>query len=1028
MRLIFISIFFCVMLMAWTSAVSGQDVKEVEALNKQILQLHQQGQYAQALEMAIKALKLSEDTLGPEHPETATCLNDLGGMYQSLGDYTNAETMFERGLVIREKVLGPEHQYTARNLMNLGSLYLQMGKYARAEPLLLRALAINQKVLGAETLATATSLSNLGVLYKDMGDYAKSESYFEQVLAIDRKVHGPENRNTAMALNNLASIQLFTGEYDRAEPLLNQALAIREKALGLEHPLTGQTLQVLGTLYYKMGDYARSESFYQRALSIQEKNPGPEHPDTAITLSGLGMLYMDMGDYNKAMPLYLRTLKIQEKVFGPEHPTVAGTLERLGALYQKTGNFAQADSIDQRVLEIDEKTLGPEHPATAAAIANLGALYEGMKDLPKAESYDKRALAIREKVLGPEHPDLSPTLNNLASVYGKMGEYTNAETLFLRALDIEDRVLGRDNPHRAMCLANLATTYFDLQKTNESLEFADKAEQSSLGMLNNILSFTSEQERLNYEMHNDPYILFASLNDAPRVALAILRHKGVVLDSLLEDRLVAGASQNPEDRALIEQLGPAKQQLTQLLMSVPKDTKLETLKSRAETRDKLSRQVEQLEGALAQKVAGFGHARRALTVTVDEVQKAIPPRTALVEFIRYHHYLGRQQWESRYGAVILASKGEPQWVCLGAAAAIEKNVLICQQSVRDKESKNEALLSSALHGLFEHVWKPIQTVLPSEAKTIVLSPDASLNFVSFATLLTPHNKFLCENYSFRYIASGRDLLRKPAKSSGQDMVIFAAPDYIAGGQIDLPETGVQLLPLPHLAKNAADLEAEVKPWNWPVRIYSGVEATETQLRAIHSPRILHFSTHGFFLPETMGGPARFSFLGCMTDSKGLQQQVTLKNPMYRSGIALAGAQVTLDAWKRGETPPTDSDGILSAEEVGDLDLHGTWLVVLSACDTGIGQSRSGEGVMGLRRGFAQAGAQNLLMTLWPVFDVPSGQLMLDFYSALHQNNNPSEALAKVQKNWLVKLHQKVGLLPAVVMAGAFIVNSQGPIQ
>jgi CHAT domain-containing protein len=224
------------------------------------------------------------------------------------------------------------------------------------------------------------------------------------------------------------------------------------------------------------------------------------------------------------------------------------------------------------------------------------------------------------------------------------------------------------------------------------------------------------------------------------------------------------------------------------------------------------------------------------------------------------------------------------------------------------------------------------------------------------------------------------------------------------------------------------LEAQARRWNWPVQAYSGAQASETQLRNIHSPRILHFSTHGFFLPETMEGPARSSFLSWLTDSKGEQQQVTLKNPMYRSGVALAGAQITLDAWKCGETPPTDGDGILTAEEVGNLDLRGTWLVVLAACDTGIGEPRSGEGVMGLRRGFVQAGAQNLLMTLWPVFDVSSGELMLDFYSALHQNNNPSEALARVQRVWLVKLRSKYGLLPAVVMAGAFIVNSQGPVQ
>jgi tetratricopeptide (TPR) repeat protein len=151
MRVNFISIVSSALLLAWTSDASDQDVNEVEAFNKQILQLHQQGQYTQAMALAVKALKFSEDTLGPEHPETANCLNDLGGMYQSLGDYTNAETMFERGLAIREKVLGPEHQYTARNLMNLGSVYMQMGKYTNAEPLLLRALAINQKVLGPET-------------------------------------------------------------------------------------------------------------------------------------------------------------------------------------------------------------------------------------------------------------------------------------------------------------------------------------------------------------------------------------------------------------------------------------------------------------------------------------------------------------------------------------------------------------------------------------------------------------------------------------------------------------------------------------------------------------------------------------------------------------------------------------------------------------------------------------------------------------------------------------------------------------
>ena len=1020
-------------LLFWGPNVLGQtasnpEVDKVEAMNGQILALYRQGQYTQALDLAVKALKLSEDTLGPEHPETATCLNDLGGMYENLGDYTNAEAMFKRGLEIREKVLGPEHPFTARSLQNLGSIYTQMGQYTNAEPLLLRGLAINEKVTGSNSVATGISVAGLGNLYRDMGDYGKAKSCFERSLAICEETSGPEHPNTATALNNLAVIDISMGDYANAEPLLQRVLSISEKLLGPEHPNTGRTLSALGALYLYMGDYAKSESFYQRALAVLEKNPGPDHPDTAITLGGLGMLYMNMGDYGKAAPMFERALKIQEKTLGPNHPAVAIILGKLAGLYEKTGDFARADLLEQQVLSIDQKSLGPEHPQTAIGLLNLGALYEKMGDYSKAESYDKQALAIQEKVLGAEHPELAASLNNLSSVYSKTGDFAKAEPLLRRAVEIDEKVLGPDNPATANSLANLATLYFDLQKTNEALQYADKAEQSRLGMLDNILSFTSEQQRLDYEAQIDPYVLFASLNDGPRMALAILRHKGVVLDSLLEDRVVAQASQNPEDRTLIEQLGPAKKQLTELLMTAPADLKPETLKNLAESREQLSRQVEQLEGALARNVAGFGHARRALTVTFEQVQKAIPPQAVLLEFIFYDHYLGHQQWEKRYGAVILAANGEPKWVCLGAATNITRNVLACQQAVRDPERNEEAKLSAALHQLYKQAWEPLEAFFPPGTKTVIISPDASLNFVSFATLLSADDRFLAEKYSIRYVASGRDLLREPAKSSSREMVVFAAPDYMAGGQTNPAENELRLAPLPYFATNAAALEAQAKAWNWPVQVYSGAGATETQVRALHSPRILHFATHGFFLPETIKGPDRLSLLGFTFESKETRTRVRLQNPMYRSGVALAGAQVTLDAWLHGEIPPTDTDGILTAEEVGGLDLRGTWLVVLSACDTGIGQPRFGEGVMGLRRGFIQAGAQNLLMTLWPVFDVPSGQLMLNFYSKLHEDNNPPEALAEVQRDWLVKLRAETSLLPAVVMAGAFIISSQGPVQ
>jgi CHAT domain-containing protein len=163
----------------------------------------------------------------------------------------------------------------------------------------------------------------------------------------------------------------------------------------------------------------------------------------------------------------------------------------------------------------------------------------------------------------------------------------------------------------------------------------------------------------------------------------------------------------------------------------------------------------------------------------------------------------------------------------------------------------------------------------------------------------------------------------------------------------------------------------------------------------------------------------------LNDRQSVTKSKFFENPMHRSGLALAGAQNTVEAWKREEVPPVENDGILTAEDVSTLDLQGTWLVTLSACDTGSGEARAGEGVMGLRRGFIQAGAQNLLVTLWPISDEVTVQIMSDFYEAAHKTGNAPEALAEVQRNWLVKLRTEKGLMQAVNLAGPLIMSSQG---
>jgi len=383
---------------------------------------------------------------------------------------------------------------------------------------------------------------------------------------------------------------------------------------------------------------------------------------------------------------------------------------------------------------------------------------------------------------------------------------------------------------------------------------------------------------------------------------------------------------------------------------------------------------------------------------------------------------------------VIPPSGETKWVPLGDAAEIEKNVGLYQKSVRGKT--DEATLSSLLKALNNQVWAPIQKALPAGTTTVIVSPDAELSFVSFATVLTADDRFVSEKYSVRYVASGRDLLRKAKAPAGPKttMRVFANPDFggIAAAQpvdqknvvalrsVEMRDLqGISLPSLPGTEKESAELEARAKKSGWQPQTYLGPNATKAELQKVNSPRILHLATHGFFLPEIDLGTAK---------SAGDAAEIPkgkLVNPMHRSGIAMAGAQRTLQAWAKGEVPPIENDGIVTAEDVGGLKLDSTWLVVLSACDTGGGEARAGEGVMGLRRGFVQAGAQNLLMTLWPISDETTVQIMLDFYDAAFKNGNAPQALADTQRDWLVKLRKERGLLQAVQLAGPFIMSSQG---
>jgi CHAT domain-containing protein/Tfp pilus assembly protein PilF len=999
------------------------------SLNNLALLYYQMSKYGQAEPLYLEALRIRKKVLGAEHPMVATSLNNLGGLYEDMGNYGQAEPLYLEALRIRKKMLGVEHPDVATSLNNLAVLYDDMGNYAQAERLYLEALRIRKKVLGAEHPAVAVSLNNLANLYGEMGNYGQAEPLHLEALRIQKKVLGAEHPDVATSLNNLAAFYHEMGNYGQAEPLYLEALRIRKKVLGAEHPDVATSLNNLGGLYSDMGNYGQAEPLYLEALRIRRKVLGAEHPDVANSLNNLAELYRDMGNYGQAEPLQLEALRIRKQVLGAEHPTVTTSLNNLALLYYELGNYSQAEPLYLEALRIRKKVLGAEHPMVATSLNNLGGLYEHMGKYTQAEPLYLEALRIRKQVLGAEHPDVANSLHNLAGLYSHMGDYGQAEPFCLEALRIQNKVFGSVHPDTIRSVENLVCLDLDLGRQQDAGELARRVSTDQLALFAKILSFTSEQQRLAYQKTTDFFSYLAvTPNNDEQLGLVTLRCKGAVLDSLIEDQTFYRA----KDRVaggenLLQKLALDRQEIDKLLLGSSQPA--------AQTQgkvDALQQEVQAIESKLAASFTGAGGSRRALSVTPAEISSALPWDTVLVEYLRYYRYLGRGNWQPAYGAMLLLPGAQPKFVALPSDSV--NSAIKRYRHLANQDDSDDATVTKVLSELYGDLWDPIQKLLPNGVKRVIISPDGQLNFVSFATLLDSDQQFLAEKFALEYVTTGRDLLESVKSQDGRDCVLVGNPDFegtllasadrvqTRGVKMRGRETenleDLQFASLTGTEAEVDEISKAIQAERWDTTVLTGRAATKAALLALHHPYILHIATHGFFEPVDAGEPEN--------EGKNPIQENRRKyfnNPMHRSGLALAGANLTVAAWRQKNPPETD--GILTAEDAGTLDLEGTWLVILSACDTGAGESSDGEGVMGLRRGFLEAGAQNLLMTLWPVNDQATVDLMKDFYAVALDNHNAPLALAEVQRDWLVKLHKERGVAAAVQLAGSFILTFRG---
>ena len=430
-------------------------------LDKQVNNLFSQGKYAEATPLALKSLSVRREILGNKHPDTATSLNNLSGLYFNQAQYAKAEPLLLEALKIWREALGNKHPNIADSLNNLGGLYDAQAQYSKAEPLYLEALKIRRETLGNKHLSTANSINNLAALYQAQAQYAKAEPLFLEALKIKREALGNKHPDTATSLNTLAALYSEQAQYAKAEPLYLEALKIDREVSGNKHPSTATSINNLAALYSDQAQYAKAEPLYLEALKIYREVLGNKHPDTARSINNLASLYEKQAQYAKAEPLYLEALKIQREVLGDKHPSTAGSINNLAELYYAQAQYAKAESLYLEALKIQREVLGDKHPSNATSINNLARLYNTQAQNAKAEPLYLEALKIFSEVSGNKHPGTATSINNLAFLYYYQAQYAKAEPLYLEALRIRREVLGDKHPDTATSINNLALLYLD---------------------------------------------------------------------------------------------------------------------------------------------------------------------------------------------------------------------------------------------------------------------------------------------------------------------------------------------------------------------------------------------------------------------------------------------------------------------------------------------------------------------------------------------------------------------------------------
>ncbi len=864
-----------------------------------------------------------------------------------------------------------------------------------AKFLTLNNLAETYKKEGVDAIyddaSNARSNLEAGELAYAYGRFSFAETRYKTARGLYEKAGLTDDIGYLKTISNQGLLFATMGRYTQAEEATLLALEKRKEKFGVDDLGVAASMNNYGVLHYNLGRYNEAEKELDAVIAIMDKQKVQESMQYSIVLNNQAMLFQAIGRYDAAMEKLEKAIAVAEKLQSKKSNNHLKFISNQALLYQQMGKYAEAESIYLGM----EKRMGKNNPDYASMLSNLSALYMIMGKEDKIEDLLKRSISIYKSSFGEENPAFAKATSDLGNFYRYKERFAEAEPLLDKALNVRKKVLGEGHPYTVQSIEDVAILYWKKGDIGNAQMLYRTVMDQSLTFINKYFPPMSEAEKTKYWD-----VLFPRFQRFYNYAIDAAQENKYILQDLYDYQIATKAlllnSTNKVKQRILASGDKAlvsdylnwldQKELLARLYAYSKDD----LKDQKINLDSIERATNSMEKKLSERSEDFTSGYSIAKTSFKDVQNVLAPEEAIVEIIRVKKYDQKFVDDARYVALVLTKGAElPKMVIWQNGKQMETRYAkyfrnAVQQKMEDTYS-------------YDQFWAGLDPDL-SGKKIIYISPDGVYNQISLNTLKKPGGDYVINRYDLVIVGNSKDLITiksKKATVSKKNITFFGFPDYGPGDVPALPGTKTEV----------DGISKILTPAGFKTNQFMQKTASETNLKAVKSPTYLHIATHGYFLPDSEGATG---------SAFGVHLENANDNALLRSGLLLAGAGNALGY----QMPNLESNdnGILTAYEAMNLDLQGTDMVVLSACETGLGDIKDGEGVYGLQRSFLAAGADALVMSLWKVDDAATQELMRNFYANLVKLKNKRAAFKQAQLQ-LMKKYKEPYYWGAFVMMG-----------